>query len=407
MGLTRLLTSALLLAPSLVAADVATHAVKPSGHAASYDFVVSQEPGQQGLNFARQVLPPGNRTVGVVAQSRTIFLNKNGVTLQPGNNDSSNNRSTIVSQATTFQPYQVSATDWATIVACEKELFAPFDATITDVDPGAAPHIEAVFGGSPTQVGLPTNVAGVSPFTTDCSIIESSIVFTFTDVLSGVAPREICEIMAQEIAHSFGLDHELLASDPMTYLDNAGANRAFQNMDVSCGEYSQRVCGINGSTCRPNQNSVTLLTERLGTHGSPGDTIAPTVTITSPQNGATVPPGFQIAFNANDNVAVTMSSLFVDGTAAGTVTTGPQQFTTPTNLAQGSHTFRIDVTDGANTQSQEITVTVRDGAPPPGGGNNGGGDASDDVTGGCSTGSGGSLMLAFGLVGLLALRRRR
>ena len=39
------------------------------------------------------------------------------------------------------------------------------------------PHIEAVFGGSPGMLGMDPGVAGVSPFTTDCSVIENSIVF--------------------------------------------------------------------------------------------------------------------------------------------------------------------------------------------------------------------------------------
>jgi uncharacterized protein (TIGR03382 family) len=69
--------------------------------------------------------------------------------------------------------------------------------------------------------------------------------------------------MAQEVAHSFGLDHELLASDPMTYLDYAG-ERTFQDTMAFCGEYGGRMCGISGSVCRTKQNSVDLLMERVG-----------------------------------------------------------------------------------------------------------------------------------------------
>jgi uncharacterized protein (TIGR03382 family) len=49
----------------------------------------------------------------------------------------------------------------------------------------------------------------------------------------------------------------------MTYLDYDG-DREFRNQDVSCGEFAARPCGINGSTCRATQNSVELLTERVG-----------------------------------------------------------------------------------------------------------------------------------------------
>src|SRR5262249_52971328 len=91
-------------------------------------------------------------------------------------------------------------------------------------------------------------------------------VFTFTDVLPDDA-QTVCEVMAQEIAHSFGLDHEMLPSDPMTYLDYDG-DRTFKDEMASCGEYSDRMCGINGTMCRQRQNSVALLKQRLGARGS-------------------------------------------------------------------------------------------------------------------------------------------
>jgi hypothetical protein len=155
-------------------------------------------------------------------------------------------------------------------------MYARWNVTVTDQDPGPnVSHVEALIGGSPLDVGLPDNVAGVSPFTENCDVIPSSIVFTFTDILDD-NPQLICEIISQEIAHSYGLDHELLAEDPMTYLDYAGP-RTFQDDMAHCGEYDQRECGINGSVCRRMQSSVQVLDERLGPAGAttapaPGDT---------------------------------------------------------------------------------------------------------------------------------------
>ncbi len=405
--------AALLTLPAIAAAEQRPGAVKPSGTAAAYDFVVGT-PTVDELQFARQVIPPSPTptapTPGTVslAQSRIVYLNKNGVTVAPGTNDARTNRSTIASASTTIAPWNVSATTWAATVSCMKELFAPFDIQIVEANPGNVPHIEAVFGGSPGQLGLPAGVAGVSPFTTDCSVIENSIVYTFTDVIPADA-RLACEIQAQEVAHSFGLDHQLLASDPMTYLQY-NANRSFKNQLVDCGEDTVRPCGINGSVCRTKQNSVALLTERLGVKGAPGDATAPVVGITSPSNNATVPPGFQITANVTDNVAVAMASLYIDGVASGSTTAAPYTFTTPTTLSEGVHTLKIEATDGANTKTTEITVTVKLGAAPPGGGNGpgtGDGDGSSDVTGGCSTGGGGaSLLLGLALVGLVVRRRR-
>ncbi|MBA3452956.1 MAG: hypothetical protein H0T42_07685 [Deltaproteobacteria bacterium] len=266
---------ALLLVPALAAAEV--RALRPAGTTAAVGEFVAGPATIDDLTFARQVLPPtgtGDHTAAV-AQSRVIYLNKNGVTLFPGENDARTNRSSIATQQTTIPAWNVSATTWSATLSCMRDLFAPFDVTVVDADPGNVPHIEAVFGGSPEQLGMEPNVGGVSPFTQNCAIIENSIVFTFTSVIPQDA-RLACEIMAQEVAHSYGLDHVLLASDPMTYLEYTG-ERTFKNQMASCGESTARPCGIGGSQCRPAQNSVTLLTERLGakTSGTPMPPVTP------------------------------------------------------------------------------------------------------------------------------------
>jgi hypothetical protein len=212
--------------------------------------------------------------------------------------------------------------------------------------------------------------------------------------------------MSQEVAHSYGLDHEMLASDPMTYLQYNG-NRSFKDQTVSCGEYQNRPCGIGGSTCRASQNSVQLLYARVGK----ADLVAPTLAITSPADGATVEPGFSVEATASDDVGVTMTTLSIDGQPAGMdLTAGPYTFATDPALAEGPHTLRVEATDGRNTQAQQITVIV---AVTPTGSDSGsamGSDTSgtgndDTVHGGCSTsgGSGGALLVALGL----CLRRRR
>jgi len=247
-------------------------AIKPEGTASPLEFVATA-PTPRGLVFARQVLPPLGRSTAVAvastrvdapgrAQSRVLYLNRDGAILRPGDNDAPRQRSSIVAQPSLVGGWDVDDDSWAATVACVAEIYAPFDVTVTDEDPGDVAHIEAIVGGHPADVGLADNVAGVSPFATDCSIVENSIVFTFTDVLPD-DPRTVCEVMAQEIAHSFGLDHEMLPSDPMTYLDYDG-ERAFQDEMAPCGEYADRKCGINGNMCRQRQNSVALLRQRLG-----------------------------------------------------------------------------------------------------------------------------------------------
>lgn len=413
MRLSILTVGVLLLGPALAAAELRT--LQPAGMSAAVGDFVAGPATIDDLKFARQVLPPtvtGENTTAL-AQSRVIYLNKNGVTLLPGENDARTNRSSIATTQTAIPAWNPSATTWAATVSCMRDLFAPFDVTVVESDPGNVPHIEAVFGGSPQLLGMDAGVAGVSPFTQNCAVIENSIVFTFTSVIPQDA-RLACEIMAQEVAHSYGLDHVLLASDPMTYLPYSG-NRTFKNQTASCGEDVSRPCGIGGSTCRVNQNSVGLLTERLG--AKVGDTIAPTGSITSPTANAQVPPGFNVYVAASDNLMVRSGKLFVDGTVAQTLSTGgPFTFTTPATLAEGPHKIKIEISDGINiVMTTEITVTVKNGAAPPPvppgmgtgpGGDTTGGD-SGEITGGCSTGSSSSsLLLGLALVGLIIRRRR-
>lgn len=251
-------------------------AVKPEGSARPLEFVATDAAAHsRGYSFARQVLPaaPAAATASEMAQSRVIYLNRDGAILRPGDNDAHRHVSSIVGEPTAISGWGVDDETWDATVSCVAEMYGRFDVTVTDRDPGDVPHIEALFGGSPGDIGLPDDVAGVSPFTTDCSIIENSIVFVFTDILPD-EPRLVCEIISQEIAHSFGLDHEMLPSDPMTYLDYTGA-RSFQNEMAACGEYTSRACGINGETCRRRQNSVALLRERLGDRAQGDETRDP------------------------------------------------------------------------------------------------------------------------------------
>jgi MYXO-CTERM domain-containing protein len=401
MRLGRLLGAAIAVAiPAIAMAEAPQRAVAPSGEASLFD-VVAGPINADGYQLGRQVLPaaetalaPEGGTAPALIASRTVYLNKNGITLSPGANDSRTNHSTVVTQQTTIPAWNVSASTWAATVSCMREVFAPFDVTIVETDPGTVPHIEAVFGGTPAQLGMASTLAGVSPFMSDCAVIENSIVFTFTGVLPP-DPILACEIQAQEVAHSFGLDHVLLASDLMTY-QPYDRRRWFQNQDASCGEDTARPCGLNGSVCRQKQNAVAMLIQRLGLRGQAGDTVPPTVQITSPRSGAVVPPAFDVSFTATDNARVAMASLYIDGVPSGTAVLAP--FEIPTQgLSEGPHKLRIVATDGIQEKATEITVTVSRDA------------ATDEGVAGCAAGGGsggGGAGAALGIA-LAALARRR
>jgi len=68
-----------------------------------------------------------------------------------------------------------------------------------------------------------------------------------------------CETIAMEVAHAYGLDHEYLCKDVMTYLRGCG-KKSFVDADAPCGESKKRTC--EGGA--PTQNSYQRLLKVLG-----------------------------------------------------------------------------------------------------------------------------------------------
>jgi hypothetical protein len=98
-----------------------------------------------------------------------------------------------------------------------------------------------------------------------------------------------------------------------------------------------------------------------GTGGGGGDTTLPTVSITSPANGATVVGTVSINATASDNVGVTKVEFFVDGALKSTDTTSPYSYSwDSSSVANGSHSLTAKAWDAAlnNKTSTAVSVTV-------------------------------------------------
>ena len=92
----------------------------------------------------------------------------------------------------------------------------------------------------------------------------------------------------------------------------------------------------------------------------------PTVSITSPSNGASFITGsvVAIAANASDNVSVASVEFFVDGVSQGIDNTSP--YTANYTAVSGSHSLTARATDnpGAQSTSAAISITVANNPPP-------------------------------------------
>lgn len=226
----------------------------------------------------------GDSDNAVTAGRTTIvYLNRNGGVLSYGkNDDSSNNVSSLVPEGKDWPASTMSEGDWAQILSCVESQFSAFNVQVTDVDPGTSAHVEALISGTPDLLNQSSGVAGIAPFSKTCILIPKAVVYVFPNTL-GNDPQLICEVTAQEVAHTFGLDHVVLCEDPMSYKQNCG-DKTFQDISSRCGEYEARDCvstvfNQEWDCNRSEQNSVQLLTERLGladdSTGTPGGAVDP------------------------------------------------------------------------------------------------------------------------------------
>jgi hypothetical protein len=305
---------------------------------------------------------PGDTVINGVPSSRILFVNfcqgettstgAAGCRITRGNsNNSLTNTSTIASG--NLAAYSGSATTRNAILTCVRQTYAPFGIMVTDVNPGSVPHFEAMAAGTPTQVGFSNGVAGVSPFT--CGIINNSISFSFAN-LNPTDVNDICWTIAQESAHSFGLAHEMLASDPMTYITNPPSKR-FQN---------QSACVGTSGCCQPSQecqcgpttqNSYQMILDVFG----PSNPTPPNIVIETPTANSQVTPGFVVRATVTDDQGVESVSMIIDGNAIATLSTPPYAFNAPMTLAEGTHMVGIRASDTNGSEgTQTISVIVGD-----------------------------------------------
>ena len=303
-----------------------------------------------------------NKTLSIAALGDTqiVYLNRRGAILTPGANDSRTNRSSIIKAAANIPAWQTSTRDWNEVVDCVKGMFAPFNIDVVQNDPGDVPHIESVIGGKSTDLGFPVGVAGLSPFTSRCDVIPNAIVYTFVESLPSESPQLVCEITAQEIAHSFGLDHQFLCTDPMSY-QWCEQDKSFQDEFSSCGEFEERSCKVERMyDCgRSVQNSYQELAKRVGLRNG---SVFPKIEAVGFSQGDFLKGGDLIEINASDDRSIT-SVEFSLGNYKETSTKAPYEFRIPLDVKLGAQTLAFNAVDDSGNKSELfMDMVIDDGA---------------------------------------------
>jgi beta-lactamase superfamily II metal-dependent hydrolase len=147
----------------------------------------------------------------------------------------------------------------------------------------------------------------------------------------------------------------------------AGSLTSFAGFNV--GDIKVTTDGINGFTVSANGNVHQGVNE-LGLSGlprtfalddvaGPPDMAAPTTSITSPTDGATIMGSVSVAANASDNVAVTKVEFYVDGALKSTDTSSPYAWSwDTTGAANGGHSLITKAYDPAGNVGTSATVSV-------------------------------------------------
>jgi hypothetical protein len=268
--------------------------------------------------------------------------------------------------------------EWNMIVQCVRELYSPYNVMVTDVFPTTAvSHTQGIVAGSPANVGYGGLGTGGLGGTAACVPKDNVISFTFANIFTINNQRTrvlfLCSVVAQETAHSFGLDHAFefgdgrsACSDPMSYRNDCGGQDFFRNYSTKCGENATRPCKCGGL-----QNSHQRLLQIFGP-GTPL-TAPPALAVSSPANGATVGNGATVLATASAQRGVSRLELWLNGykwlTVPGAVfgPSGQPETTYPITFPADVPNSVIDIVvkayDDIESETISPTITVTKGAP--------------------------------------------
>ncbi|MDB4961573.1 MAG: hypothetical protein JWP01_1572 [Myxococcales bacterium] len=320
-------------------------------------------------------------SVSPAVSTNKIYLNNckpNGCVVRGGTGASSIDTSTSqggwpISGTRTLTAFDQPDAVWNGVVDCMKDVFSPFGVEIITTNPSPAAHFEIMIAGRPQDLGMSSGIGGVSPFSC-AEHIPNSLVFAFSKVY-GNDVEEICATAAQEIAHSFRLDHVTDASDPLTYFGYNGRRR-FKDANVTCGSDCVQGQGPQGETCsgsngqtricsctnQPTQNSAARLRLLFGS----GTPTPPMVKINNPKLGANVSPGFPVSIDASDDNGIQKVELYVDNVLTSTLMVGPFAFNAPSMLSDGTHNVKAiayDIYGTSAADNVQVVIGVPCGKP--------------------------------------------
>jgi hypothetical protein len=167
--------------------------------------------------------------------------------------------------------------------------------------------------------------------------------------------------------HGSTLQAQVYRIDTGMYLTVAGTWQAAPAWALTAADAALAGPGLAG-LARPASYAGTVTFDDFAVTGAGGDSVAPSVTVTSPAAGASLSGVVTVRATATDNVGVVNTVLQIDGGTRATASIAPYQWALDTTtVANGSHTITVLAYDAAgNVGAASVTVTVNNaGALPP------------------------------------------
>ncbi len=317
-----------------------------------------------------------------------IYVNFDGVAVLPDYDDSIHNKSSIAASiGHGFTVPAFNSSDYslnlnrdqviADVMTQARKFYADFNVDLVTSRPQSGDYTMTAVGGDPSLIGEPCSqngcVAGIAPL--DCQpggqgiqynvSGDVEIVYAFSataKVFGGSYQSKVFDLavtIAQETAHAYGLGHTNNPQDVMYPVETG------QTVGFLSGSYadSNNCAGGQGQ-----QDSHGLLLKILGASQGPADNTPPTVSITSPGNGATVPRTFGVSVSASDNVGVDHVQVQANGpgTTVSQRIDAPPYNTTLNLSADGAWAISATAYDAiGNSGLATINITVAGNAKLP------------------------------------------
>lgn len=286
-----------------------------------------------------------------------LFVNRcaTGQTIVAGEqSDSTLDVSSILADDVDFFPYPHGEDSWQALLVQTRAIVAPFRIVVTDVDPSPAAHDEVVVCGNALEAGF-AGLPGAAPLR--CEPGQNPISFVFAEDIAAGDDRErrLAELVVQEAAHAWSLDHVLGCDDMMGYDGDCGP-RTLIDAELDCGNEQLSTCACGGK----EQNSFHVIAGLFGTRLL--DRTPPSVTLVEPADNEVFAEDDTIVVTATaeDDFVVTTVRLWLDDALIAEDPASAELSWPLTKVPEGDHALRVDAIDqdGNVGTSAEVTIAV-------------------------------------------------